>query len=103
MSIQRYVAQNITRYRLEARLTKTQLAKKIRKDPRYVTKLEDPGHNPTVDTVAMVAKALGVAPAQLLQRPGSEDSEPLEPSSSLDFALDMLRRSIEMLEALRRR
>ena len=103
MSIQRYVAQNITRYRLQARLSKTQLAKKIKKDPRYVTKLEDVEHNPTVDTVAMVAKALGVSPAQLLQRPGSEESELLVQNSSLDFALDMLRRSTEMLEALRRK
>jgi predicted RNase H-like HicB family nuclease/DNA-binding XRE family transcriptional regulator len=46
--------------RQEAKLTQAQLARRAHVSQQQIAKLERPGSNPTLDTLAKVARALGV-------------------------------------------
>ncbi|MCG7392897.1 helix-turn-helix domain-containing protein [Microvirga sp. ACRRW] len=76
MDIQRILAQNVRRHRLAADLSQWQLVERLEAldadlgvDQAYLSHLENGRKNPTLITVACIAKALGVTVAQLVQEP----------------------------------
>jgi len=62
------IAENITKYRLLARLNKKSLAKSTKLSPNYISLLENRNNDkiPSMDTLAKIAYALGVEVDQLL-------------------------------------
>lgn len=60
------VGANVRRLRKERGLTQEALAAKTGKTVRYVAGVERGQENPSIRTLAMIAAALGVGPADLL-------------------------------------
>ena len=76
MDIQRIVGQNVRRYRLAAKLSQEELAKRLKDDvadqwfdQAYVSRLESGHWNVTISTLWHVSRALGVTVAQLVEEP----------------------------------
>lgn len=73
MDIRALVGRNVRRVRIEKGLTQEELAERAGTSQFYVSSLEAGRRNPTVVTVATLAKALGVDHLALL-RPNGESS-----------------------------
>jgi transcriptional regulator with XRE-family HTH domain len=73
MDIRVLVGRNVRRARIEKGLTQEELAERAGTSQFYVSSLEAGRRNPTVVTVASLAKALGVDHLDLL-RPNGESS-----------------------------
>jgi transcriptional regulator with XRE-family HTH domain len=66
----RFVAQNVRRLRLAAKISQAALAERMGVDRAYVSGLEQGTRNPTVVTLWHIAKALGVPMASFFdERP----------------------------------
>ena len=70
------VAEQIKRLRKAARLTQAQLAQRANISLDAVTRLETAQRSPNLTTIYALAKALGVAPAQMLGAPRPDDQPP---------------------------
>jgi transcriptional regulator with XRE-family HTH domain len=66
MELERVLAANVRRLREAQDLTQEKLAQKAGLAMRYVSGIERGEENPTVSTLAKLAKALGVHPSVLL-------------------------------------
>lgn len=70
--LQRTLAQNLRRYRLQAGLSQEQIAERMAVDRAYVSGLERGRRNPTLSTLALAGQALGVSVAELLTEPPAD-------------------------------
>lgn len=66
MDIRRQLARNLKRLRLEKGWSQEELAYQAGLHRTYVSGVERGVRNPTITIVAVLAKALGVSPAELL-------------------------------------
>lgn len=66
MDVRRQLARNLKRLRLEKGWSQEELADQAGLHRTYVSGVERAVRNPTITIVAALAKALGVAPAELL-------------------------------------
>jgi transcriptional regulator with XRE-family HTH domain len=66
-NIQKILGENVRRYRLEKDLTQAGLAFELNMEPSYVSKIELGKTNPSLNKIALLAKALGCKPADLLK------------------------------------
>lgn len=66
MDIRRQLARNLKRLRTEKGWSQEELAEQAGLHRTYVSGVERGVRNPTITIVATLAKALGVAPAELL-------------------------------------
>lgn len=75
MDARRLVGQNVRKYRLAADLSQEQVAERMGVDRAYVSGLELGNRNPTVITMWLIAEALKVSVASLLEEkePSRED------------------------------
>ncbi|MFG1225588.1 helix-turn-helix domain-containing protein [Xanthobacter wiegelii] len=64
--LQRTLASNLRRYRLQAGLSQEEIAERMSVDRAYVSGLERGRRNPTLSTLVSAAQALGVPVATLL-------------------------------------
>src|SRR5690349_12812721 len=83
------VGQIIAHYRREAGLTISDLAKETGLSKSYLSELESgngSAQNPSAKTLYVIAKALGVAMADLLGEPVLIEADHEIPSSLLEFA-----------------
>ncbi len=67
MALERIVAENLRTLRKQRKLSQEMLAKKAGISVSYVSMLERGERTPPLDTLETLAKALSVAPLQLLQ------------------------------------
>lgn len=67
MTLSNIVAQNLRVVRAQQRLSQQAVAKKARVSVSYVSMLESGQRTPPLETLEMLAKALGVSPMYLLQ------------------------------------
>lgn len=58
--VRRMVGRNVRRLRKLAGITQAELAVRMERDRAYVSGLEQGARNPTVKTLGMIARALGV-------------------------------------------
>lgn len=58
---------NIKRLRLDRKITQSDLASFLRVDKSFVSNIENGKTNPTLATIANIAKTLNVSTAELLQ------------------------------------
>ena len=72
MALSDYVPQNILAARKAKKLSQSALAKKSKVSVSYVSMLERGARVPPLDTLEVIAKALGVPPLDLLQRPSGK-------------------------------
>ncbi|RYZ85436.1 MAG: XRE family transcriptional regulator [Proteobacteria bacterium] len=102
--LRKVVARNITRIRVDQGLSKVQLAKRTKPalNPSQITRVESGDSNLSLDFVERIAKALGVPPATLLSSQSGDDELKLLERKSIDSALDMLKASVQILEAIRK-
>jgi transcriptional regulator with XRE-family HTH domain len=66
MDVRRLLARNVKRFRLEKGWSQEELADRAELHRTYVSGVERGVRNPTITIVAALAKALAVAPADLL-------------------------------------
>ena len=66
MDVRRQLARNLKRLRLEKGWSQEELADQAGLHRTYVSGVERAVRNPTITIVAALAKALGVAPGELL-------------------------------------
>jgi transcriptional regulator with XRE-family HTH domain len=66
------VSQNIFAARKAKKLSQTALAKKSKISVSYVSMLERGARVPPLDTLEVIAKALGVPPLNLLEKPAGK-------------------------------
>jgi transcriptional regulator with XRE-family HTH domain len=66
------VSQNIFAARKAKKLSQTALAKKSKISVSYVSMLERGARTPPLDTLEVIAKALGVPPLNLLEKPAGK-------------------------------
>jgi len=67
MALARIVAQNLRTVRAHRKLSQQAVAKKARVSVSYVSMLERGERTPPLETLEVLAKALGVSPLYLLQ------------------------------------
>jgi transcriptional regulator with XRE-family HTH domain len=67
-------AKNVKQRLLEMGMTQRQLAEAIGKSEQYVGQLLNNRPNTTIETVELIADALGVDPGQLISRPARKKS-----------------------------
>jgi len=67
------VSQNIFAARKAKKLSQTALAKKSKISVSYVSMLERGARVPPLDTLEVIAKALGVPPLNLLEKPAGKN------------------------------
>ena len=67
MALGKIVAQNLRTVRVHRKLSQQALAKKARVSVSYVSMLERGERMPPLETLEVLAKALGVSPLYLLQ------------------------------------
>ena len=72
MSLSDNVSRNILALREAKKLTQSVLAKKAKVSVSYVSMLERGARVPPLDTLETIAKALGIPPLALLQRPAGK-------------------------------
>jgi transcriptional regulator with XRE-family HTH domain len=72
MGIRQVVGQNVRKYRLEAGISQEELAARMKVEQGYISRLEGGIRNPTIDTIAQLAEALGVTPSLLFEPNGSK-------------------------------
>ncbi|MCL8385934.1 helix-turn-helix domain-containing protein [Xanthobacter aminoxidans] len=73
--LQRTLASNLRRYRLQAGLSQEEIAERMSVDRAYVSGLERGRRNPTLSTLVSAGQALGVPVATLLtEEPTSEEA-----------------------------
>ena len=70
MNLRRLVGRNVRRIRIEKGLTQEDLADRAEVSQHYVSVLENGRRNPTIETIGVLAKALGVDHLALLQPDG---------------------------------
>lgn len=91
-NIRKIVAANVRRLRVKQGLSQAELSARAKLTARYVSKIENAGQNLTIESLAALARVLGVEPAALL---GSAVPMPVEspktPAEALDGAIEMLR------------
>jgi len=66
MALSNIVAQNLRSLRLQRNLSQESLGRKTRLSVSYVSMLERGQRTPPLDTLEVLAKALGVSPLELL-------------------------------------
>lgn len=69
MDIRKVVAWNIRRLRVNKQLSQEALASEADLDRTYLSRLEQSTENPSILTLAAIAKALGVNPSELFLNP----------------------------------
>lgn len=74
MDIRALVGRNVRRVRIEKGLTQEELAERAGTSQFYISSLESGRRNPTVVTVASLAKALGVDHLALLRSNGESSA-----------------------------
>jgi transcriptional regulator with XRE-family HTH domain len=74
MDMRRLVGRNVRRYREAAELTQEQLAERSGFTQQYLSGLETGKRNPTIVSVYLLAKALGVTHMDLVT-PDEEDED----------------------------
>jgi transcriptional regulator with XRE-family HTH domain len=89
------VSRNLKAERIRAGLSQQKLADKAGLSVRYISRLETNPQDFRIGKVAVLADALGIAPAQLLQHPGEKPALPQ--------ADEVLGKAIRLLESLRAR
>ena len=67
MNVRRIVGNNVRKYRLLAKMTQAEMARRMGVDRTYISGLEKGERNITIETLAQAAKALGVRVAKLLE------------------------------------
>lgn len=67
MDVRAIFGTNMRRYRLAAELSQEELAARMGVEQYYISGLEAGRRNPTLETVARVAEALGVKVGQLFE------------------------------------
>lgn len=67
MTLSNIVSQNLRAVRAQQRLSQETVAKKARMSVSYISMLERGERTPPLDTLEVLAKALGVSPLYLLQ------------------------------------
>lgn len=72
--LQKTLAQNLRRYRLRAGLSQEQIAERMDVDRAYVSGLERGRRNPTLMTLWLAGRALGVTVADLVNESPTEDA-----------------------------
>jgi transcriptional regulator with XRE-family HTH domain len=58
---------NLKKIRVEKNITQTQIAKALNADRSFVSNIENGKTNPTLSTIANIAKALSVTVSELLK------------------------------------
>lgn len=76
MSLAKLVAQNLFAARKQRNLSQQAVAKKARVSVSYISMLERGERTPPLETVEVLAKALGVSPLELLQDRSSKRARP---------------------------
>ncbi len=71
MSLTNIVAQNIRTLRAEQKRSQQEVAKKARVSVSYISMLERGERTPPLDTLEALAKAFGVSPVDLLEKPST--------------------------------
>ena len=74
MSLADIVAQNLLTSRNKKNLTQAALAKKAKVSVSYVSMLERGARTPPLETLEVLAKALGVKPLELLEKSATKIS-----------------------------
>lgn len=69
MDIRQLVGANVRKYRVSAGISQEELAAQMDVDQGYVSRLEAGDRNPTIATIAEVARALGIGPSLLFEAP----------------------------------
>ena len=87
------VSRNLKAERIRAGLSQQKLAHKAGLSVRYISRLETNPQDFRIGKVAVLAEAIGIAPAQLLQHPGKK--------TALPQADEVLGQAIRLLESLR--
>lgn len=76
MSLTSIVAQNLRAVRARKSLSQHVVAKKTRVSVSYISMLERGRRTPPLETLEALAKALGVPPVSLLQKPSATRRRP---------------------------
>jgi len=76
MTLANIVAQNLRAVRAQQKLSQQVVAKKARVSVSYVSMLERGQRTPPLETLEVLAKALGVSPLYLLQELSTERARP---------------------------
>ncbi len=76
MTLSNIVAQNLRAVRAQQKLSQLVVAKKARVSVSYVSMLERGERTPPLETLEVLAKALGVSPLYLLQELSTERARP---------------------------
>jgi transcriptional regulator with XRE-family HTH domain len=71
MSLSHVVAQNLRSVRTRQNLSQQVVAKKARVSVSYISMLERGERTPTLETLDGLAKALGVSPLHLFEKPST--------------------------------
>jgi transcriptional regulator with XRE-family HTH domain len=71
MSLTKVVAQNLRAIRARQNLSQPVVAKGARLSVSYISMLERGDRSPPLETIEVLAKALGVSPLHLFQKPSS--------------------------------
>jgi transcriptional regulator with XRE-family HTH domain len=74
MELRQLLASNVRALRLKARMTQEELAGRAGFEQYYVSGLEAGRRNPTLQTLGLLASALGVRPAALFKEPAKRRS-----------------------------
>lgn len=72
MTLSNIVSQNLRAVRAQQKLSQENVAKKARMSVSYISMLERGERTPPLDTLEVLAKALGVSPLYLLQELASD-------------------------------
>ena len=65
MNLKQILGKNIKYYRFKNHYTQEKLATLINSSPKYISRLELGQHNPSIEMIKKISKALGIGPDKL--------------------------------------